>query len=162
MFSLLAVTNREQGDTFDEFINKTAVLETRLLEEAQNGSLQYTPVHNVTNKPSMTELVVNIVHGIYYNIIIETNTVLYIASYYTYKYVPYNVPLFIIKWILILSLIWIINKSVMPIGVFYVFLEDYFKKRNMNLNRWLVLLLSSFTWIVILSLMLWIGYLIFW
>jgi len=148
---LLTTLTREQGISLDNITSRLSGIQDTMFNITSNDIEYRNPY---ADNFTLNDFIFNTVHGAAYSIFVEINTLLGISVVWFYNNVEFVQMVFIMKLLTFLVIAWVLSRSVIPVGAFYVFYEDLFEQRKKKIKKLWILLFAIATWLVILGLLL--------
>jgi len=104
---------------------------------------------------SANDFIQNTIHVYFYGFIREAHTIIGVATNFIWKKVNYS-TVRSTMWILSFIIgFWIVVKSIKPIALIYLLVDEYWKKKyKKDLNIWLKILIALVLFVVIILILL--------
>lgn len=129
---------RDEGYTKYDIMEKLQPVEETLFNLTEN--IHYSSMY--AEEGNMSTAILNIAHGFVYGIIVEMNTLMPLVVHIVYDHLPYSLLSMIVWGIIGYMGLYVVFNSSMPIGVIYVFTEQWLRRRGREWNKWVLLLFS--------------------
>lgn len=139
LMGLFVVDYRTQEDASLENLQQN-LTSLRSIDVIFNESFTYKNPYD--SNFTFKDFVINTGHVIAYPLILELHTTIGAGTNFMYKYATFEWMKSIWHWLGILFALWLLFKSIKPIGIIYVILSDYFEKKNKKVHPLLIVLMS--------------------
>jgi len=140
---------------------------TTTLEQFQGNMSEdiYVELNNISNNIkyknpyttdfSVSDFVQNTIHVYIYGFIRETHTILGIATNFIWKKITASTVRLTIGIISFIIGFWIVVKSIKPIAIIYLLVDEYWnKKHKKDLNVWLKILIALSLFLILITILL--------